>query len=109
MKAKLQALLDSLKAFANSIWLSIMADIHAIGVQVGVLGVIAAVIYVIIKYRDILISLIVGVSKRDVAAASKQDTDLKQQEDQAKAQADALQQQANALVPDKVDPNWYKK
>lgn len=109
MKAKLQAFLDSLKASANNIWLSIMADVHAIGVQVGILGVIAAVIYVIIKYRDILISLIVGVSKRDVAAASKQDADLKQQEDKANAEADVIQQQANALVSDKVDLNWYKK
>jgi hypothetical protein len=64
-----------------------------------------------IKFRDILISLLVSSSKRIDTNAQKQDTKLAAQENQANTQANALAAQAAALPSTEtpVSEDWNTK
>ena len=104
MKDKLKALWDAIVAQSIAAWAKISA-------YTFIVGILAGIIFIIAKYRDILIDLIVGSAKRDVDAAQKKDDALKATEDAAKAQANQLVQKANDLDSGKtpVSDDWNKK
>jgi len=75
------------------------------------LFILIAVGVVVVKFRDILISLLVGSAKRVEDNAIKQDAKLASQENTANTQADALvvQAQQEPSKEQNVDKDWYKK
>jgi hypothetical protein len=70
-----------------------------------------AIAAIVVKFRDIMIDLLINSAKRVDKNAQKQDSKLADQEAQLKQQADAAVQQA-ADEPQKEEPvtdDWYKK
>lgn len=69
-----------------------------------------AIAAVIVKFRDILLDLLINSAKRVDQNAQKQDSKLANQETQLKQQADAAVQQAAKDAPKDgpVSDDWYK-
>lgn len=72
---------------------------------------VMGLIYVVIKYHNLLIDILVKSSGQELKQEQATDNKLAQQANTAKAQADALTQQANNLPKQEgpVDPDWDKK
>lgn len=73
--------------------------------------ILIGILAVVVKFRDILIDLLLNSGKRVEKNAQAKDAKLATQESDLKTQADALVVQA-ANEPKKeevVDENWYKK
>jgi len=72
---------------------------------------LAGIIYLVLKFHNILIDLLLGGAKQEITQAQQTDAKLAQQADATKSQADALVQQADSLSTQQppVDPNWDKK
>ncbi len=72
----------------------------------------AAGVFLFLKFRDLIISLLVNSGNRVMDSTKEQDAALAKQEDAAKAQAAALQQQVTqeetAPKPPVAD-DWYEK
>lgn len=69
-------------------------------------------IILIIKFRNVIIDILVNASKQQIEDAQNKDAKLKTKEDQAKAQANQLVDEANKLgqqPQQPVDVDWYKK
>lgn len=65
----------------------------------------------VVKFRSVLISLIVANSKKLLEDTKTADTVLQKQENDYKKKADALVQEAKNLpnTKENVDEDWYKK
>lgn len=73
--------------------------------------IIFGALILIVKFRDILIDILVSSANREMTDAKKQDASLAADENKANAQADELVKKA-AEEPAKekpVDDDWYKK
>lgn len=91
---------NKVKPFLKNMWL-----------QNRVLFWISAAIVLVIKYRDILISILVNSGKKIYTQSQQKSDELQKQEKDLNDQANALVDQAkNAPDSEKpVDPDWYKK
>lgn len=91
---------DKLKMDAKDLWNS-----HK------VFFVVFGILILVVKFREILIDLIVSSSKKTLEDATKQDTQLAAEETKDKADADKLVEQAKEepLKEKPVDVDWYKK
>lgn len=100
MDDKLKALWEKIKQMAISLWTNSKSLI-----------IISAILIFIIKFRDLLISLIISDSKKLEADAKKKDADLSKQENQANDEANKLVDKAKqeSLEKPPVNDDWYKK
>lgn len=76
------------------------------------LGVAAtAVALFVMKYRDVMMSIILGSAKRLMDKTEAQDQELAKEENAAKEEANKLVKEAMDLPSQKdpVDKDWYKK
>ena len=73
--------------------------------------IIFGLLVLIVKFREILIDILVKSTKDTMNDATKKDDKLKTEEDQAKAAADKLVEDAkNEPSKEKpVDDDWFKK
>jgi zona occludens toxin (predicted ATPase) len=91
---------DKLKMDAKSLW-----NDHKL------FFIVFGVLVLIVKFRDILIDILVSSSKSTMEDAKKEDAKLSTQENQAKADADKAVQDAKD-EPAKQTPvtdDWFKK
>lgn len=101
--------MDKLKAFAKSMWDGCLSYLGKVASPVLYVGVLAGIVFLIAKYKDIMIGYLTWSSKQEVNSATKEDAVLKTKEDSDDAQADKLVADANQLSNQGADPNWYKK
>ena len=68
------------------------------------------VIILFVKFRDLLISILLNSANRVQASAKKSDSKLASQENNANNEANALVEDAHNVAQDEapVDSNWYK-
>ncbi len=73
--------------------------------------VIFGALLLIVKFRDVLIDLLVSSAKNTLEDAKKEDGKLEGEENRAKSDADKLVQAAKEepLKEKPVDADWYKK
>lgn len=95
-----------LKAF----WAKINSDINDLWEKDKGFLLLFGVIILVVKFRDILISLIVASSKRLFDKTQQQSDALKTKEDSDNAAADKLVEEANKLTNSNPPPgdDWYK-
>lgn len=99
MKEKLQAFWAKLNSGVGNLW-----ENNKIFV------IIFGVIIFVIKFREVLISLIVADSKKIFDNATKESDGLKKQEDSYNSSADKLVEKAKQKTNnDTVTEDWYKK
>ena len=110
MKIKLLALYASLKANAQSFWTKITSDVGLLWQKEKGFVIAFGIIILVVKFREILINIIVSSSKALFQNAEKQSTKLDNQENKDNVAADNLVKEANQLPTDEpVDPNWNQK
>lgn len=111
MKQKLLAILASIKASAQGFWTKVTSDIDDLWEKDKGFVIAFGVIILAVKFREILIDLIVNSGKALFQNAEKQNTVLTNQEDSDNTAADNLVKQANQLpnYEKPVDPNWNQK
>jgi len=100
-KAKLANLKEDSKKDLATLWAQDKGYIIAFGALI-----------LFLKYRDLIISILVNSGKREVASAQKQSDALQAQENQANQQANELVKDANKLASQdttETDVEWYKK
>lgn len=100
-------MIDNLKA----LWAKIKAVASDLWSKYNIFLIIPAAILLIIKYRDLIIDILLNSSKRVEDKAKKEDSKLATEENQAKTQADELVKKA-AEEPSKEQPvseDWYLK
>jgi len=100
MGAKLKALWAKIKQQITDLW----------DKDKGIFLLIA-IAAVVVKFRDIMLDVLINSAKRVDKNAQKQDSKLADQETQLKQQADAEVQQAQQDAPKDgpVSDDWYKK
>lgn len=96
--------LKALWAKIKQQWIDIWDKDKGIVILVVVAGLI-------VKFRDILVDILISGAKREEAAAKKEDSKLADQENQLKQQADqaVLDAQNEPSKEKPVDDDWYKK
>jgi hypothetical protein len=74
-------------------------------------GLVIGVIFLAIKYHDILIDILLGSAKQIDKDALSKEASLKQQADKTKLEADALVAKAQAAPGEEkpVPDDWFKK
>ena len=104
MFAKIQAWLQAFKAKASQDWKDIWNSDKAF-------FFLAGAIVLIIKFREVLISLLLSSTKHISDESKAEDATLAKKEDTANTQADALVKQADQLPTQEppVDPDWSNK
>lgn len=92
--------LEKLQAPVDTLWKEYRAFLIVFGI-----------IILIVKFRDVIIDLIVGSAKQTVDNTEKKDAQLKSEEKQANDQANQLRQEANTLSDNQapVTDDWNKK
>lgn len=91
---------------------AVVAYVAKVASPAVAVAIIAGVIYAIIKYKDLMMSLLVKSTIKEVDDARAQDAKLKTQEDTHNDAADDLVKQAQDLAKkknDETDEDWYKK
>ena len=73
--------------------------------------IVFGILILIVKFREVIISLLLDNAKQTINTAEKKDEQLKTQENQANDAANALRKQADDLSNNQpvVDENWNKK
>jgi hypothetical protein len=99
MGSKLKAFWDKLKQQAVDIW----------DKDKG-LFFLVAVAALVVKFRDILLDILISGAKREETAAKKKDQTLASQENDLKAQADDMVKKAQEEPSNQkpVTDDWYK-
>jgi len=95
----------------KALWAKIKATVSDLWDKDKGIFLLIAIAGLIVKFRDIIIDLLINSAKNVEKSANKQDVKLATQENDAKAQADQAVQQA-AAEPAKEEPvtdDWYKK
>jgi len=93
-------------------WEKINSDLKTLWNNNRIFLILLIPLILIVKFRRILIDIIVNVSKQQVQDAKNKDAELKNKEDKANAQANNLISEADKLENQEhlpVDVNWYKK
>lgn len=101
MNEKIKAVVDGVKQQAKDLWNNYRVYI------IGFTG-----FFLFLKFRDVLVDLLVSSGKRVMDDSKKKDEQLAKEEDDAKAKAAALQAQIaqEAAAPkEPIDNDWYKK
>lgn len=98
-------------AWLKNFWAKINADIKDLWNNNKIFFIIFGILILIVKFRDILINILVSGGKAEMDKATKQDEKLAVEENKAKTDADKLVEQAKEeLNKEKpVDENWNKK
>ena len=99
MGEKLKAVWNAFLGQLKDIWDKAKAPLVAVGI-----------LFLIVKFRDLFLTILLNSSKRIDKNAHKQDTKLEAQETELKQEADVAVQQA-AEEPQKEAPvtdDWYK-
>lgn len=98
---------EKLKAF----WAKLNSDIADLWEKDKLFLIIFGVLILVIKFRSILIDLIISNSKTIFNDAKKEDANLKQQEDQANQAADQLVKHAEEIGKNEgtVTDDWNTK
>jgi len=111
MKQKLLAIWASIKASAQGFWTKVTSDVNDLWEKDKGFVIAFGLIILAVKFREILINLIVSSGKALFQSAEKQNTDLDNQENNDNTTADNLVKKANQLPNDEkpVDPNWNQK
>src|SRR5271165_2767383 len=111
MKQKLQAWLAAAKAILQAFWAKVNQDIKTIWAQDKVFLIAFGALILTIKFRDIIIDLLVSSAKRIFTKAQSQNSQLQQQENTANAQADQLVKEAQQLPSTEkpISEDWYKE
>ena len=97
-------------AWLKSFWAKINQDAKDIWNSSKVFFIIFAIVIAIVKFKDILIGLLVSGGKAAVDDAKKKDTVLAAQETQANTDADKLVEKAKEEGADKpaIGDDWNK-
>jgi hypothetical protein len=93
-------------------WAKVNQDLKTLWNNNRIFLILLIPVILIIKFRSILIDIIVNASKQQIQNAQNKDAKLKGKEDQANAQANQLVDEANKLGSQErppVDADWYKK
>lgn len=97
---------EKLKAF----WAKLNTDVKTLwsGNKMFLIGF--GLLILIVKFRNVIIDLLVANSKTVLNDAVKKDTELKAEEDKANNAANKLVDEAKKLSDNKptVDEDWYK-
>ena len=106
----LSGLWTKTKAWASSLWTKINTDVKELWDNNRIFLIIFGALILLVKFRQVIINLLVSNAQSIYSDAQKKDQVLQQQENQANQQANSLQQEAQKLEEvDSVDENWYKK
>ena len=95
----------------KALWAKFNQDAKSVWTNNKIFFIIFGVVLLVIKFRNVIIDLLLSSAKQIEADAKKEDSKLASQENQANTEADKLVQQAQeepAKQPP-VDVNWYKK
>ena len=95
----------------RSFWQKLNSDAKDLWAKDKIFFILFGILIIIVKFRDVLISMLVASGKRVMDDAKKKDEQLASQENQAKTESERLVEQAKQ-EPSKetpVDDNWYKK
>jgi hypothetical protein len=95
----------------KALWAKIKATVSDLWDKDKGIFILIAIAALIVKFRDIIIDILVQSSKNVQDKAEKKDAQLASQESDAKAQADQAVADA-AAEPAKQEPvtdDWYKK
>jgi hypothetical protein len=100
-------MITTLKAF----WAKLNSDVKALWADDKVFLILFGIVIFIVKFRNLLIDLLVSNANNTVTKADKKDASLAATESKDNAQADQLVQQAKEETAKEqpVDVNWYKK
>lgn len=100
MDEKLKALWDKLNTDVKTLWANNKLFLIIFGVLI-----------LIIKFRTVIIDILVSNSKEILEDAKKQDTQLKSEENKANDQANQLVKESKDLSKNKpkIDEDWNKK
>lgn len=92
-------------------WTAIKAYFAKFSVPAAILGLTVTVLLLVAKFKDLLIGLLVGSSKKLLADTQAQDGKLAAEESAANNQANTLVDEAKKLGEEKptVTDEWYKK
>lgn len=71
------------------------------------IGIVAAIL--VFVFRDLVLSFLIGGSKKVYNDALKKDSDLRKESDDLNRESEVLREKANELTPEKVDENWHEK
>jgi hypothetical protein len=110
MDEKLKNAWAWLRYKASGLWSLAQKDVGSIWSENKVFFFLFGAVILVIKFRDVLINLLVSSGKAEVKSDEKKDQKLAKEADDANKQADALVQQAQKLEEDKkpVAEDWYK-
>ncbi len=109
MGEQLKTFWNNAKAFASGVWTSFLGYLGRVTAPVVSIGLLAGIVFLVAKYKDLLMDLIGWSAKKEIQSAQKQDAALKKQEDEANAKADQLVDEANKLSQQGAPDDWYKK
>lgn len=100
MKEKLQAF-----------WAKLNTDVGSLWQESKFFVIIFGILILVVKFRSVLISLLVADSKHIFDDATKKSDELKKQENDANSSADKLVEEAKKLADSNkpVEDDWYKK
>lgn len=98
---------DQLKAF----WALLNTDARTLWANNKIFFIVFGLLILIIKFRSVIIDLLVSDSKQLLADTQKKDQQLKSEEDKTNSQANQLVSDANKLDQNKptVGEDWNKK
>lgn len=111
MDSKISVFFQNLKQKAQNFWALLNQDLKTLWVNNRIFLIICSALILVIKFRSILISILLKDSKDLLDNAKATDAQLKKQETDANAKANDLIAQANELPKSEqpVDENWNKK
>lgn len=73
-------------------------------------NIIAAISLVLVfVFRDLLMSLLLGSSKKKYIETKEKDYDLRKEIDDLNRESEILKDKANDLKPNEVDEDWHLK
>ena len=100
-------MLDKVRQFFSNL----KSDLKVLWLRNAGIIIIASVVFVFLKFRDLLLDIFIGSAKRLFKQTEQKSDQLGEQEKQLSSQGDALQKQANDLpsTEQPVAPDWYKK
>jgi hypothetical protein len=110
---RLRAFLASVKASLDALWAKLKTDVSVLWEKDKAFVILFGVVILGVKFREILISLIVASSKRLFDKTQKESDALLSQENDYNKQANDLVKKAEDLKAStdlrNADVDWYKK
>jgi cbb3-type cytochrome oxidase subunit 3 len=111
MNQKLNLVLTKVKSVLNSFWVKVTSDVNSLWEQDKAFVIAFGLIILAVKFREVLINLLVASGKAIFQNAETKNTKLADQEDSDDLSANTLIKQANSLPNSEkpVDDYWNKK